>query len=73
MQVLKLLNQLIERFRKHWSYKYILFAFVYGLLLDFIAAVLFGFKFGILEIFAFGFLYYFFRFELFEWIKGVRS
>ena len=60
-------------FRKTWVHEHIVFIIAYGLLLDFVASVLFGQPFSVLRIFAYGIAYYFFRFELFYWIRGIKG
>jgi len=67
------LNDAFSDFRKTWLYDHVRFVLVYGLLLAIVFAVLFGHPFTVERIVALGLAYYFFRFELFYWLRGIKG
>jgi len=60
-------------FRGTWVYDHARFVLAYGLLLNVMLSALLGFPFDVFRIVGLGIAYYFFRLELFYWLRGVRA
>ncbi len=60
-------------FSRTWLWDHVRFILVYGFLISFSLTVLFGQPFFIDRIIAWGVVYYFFRFELFYWLRGIKG
>jgi hypothetical protein len=63
----------LKKYKKHWTYDHLKFAVTYGFLLTFATWSILGWPFDIFRIFGFGIAYYFFRFELFYWLRGIKK
>jgi len=68
-----ILGRACSDFRKSWLYDHVRFVLVYGILLSIIFAVLLGQPFSAERVVALGLAYYFFRFELFYWLRGIKG